>query len=111
MSLATLRAEVLRANLAAHGAEVTVTVSGAEAVECDGIWLTPESIETPPAQEFQRREGRWVLVLRKADVPSAPRGTVVVGAPPNGTSQRWVVEGTAKLEADRLYVLLAPEDR
>jgi len=89
---------------------VTVTIPGGEAVETDGIWLTPE---TEDLGDGSRKEGQYVLVLRKADVPTVPRKTMVVGSPPNGDqTRRWMVSGTSRVETDRSYVVVvpAPED-
>ena len=109
MSLSSLRALVLEVNVAAHGMAVTVTVPGGVAVETDGIWMTPETEDVPVGMEFRRREGRYVLVLLRADVPSVPRKTIVVGAPA-GMDQtlRWMVDSTAKVESDRVYVVVVP---
>lgn len=107
MSLAALRALVLQVNVAAHGMPVTVTVPNGEPVSTDGIWFTPET------DGDAQKHGTFVLVLRKADVPSVPRKTIVIGSPPNGDqTRRWMVDSTMKVETDRVYVVLvpAPED-
>ena len=109
MSLTALRALSLSVNMAAHGMPVTVTVAGEDAVETTGIWMTPETEEVSPGGgNTQRREAYRVLVLRRADVPLVPRGTIVVGAPHYGDSQRWRVDGTDRVEVDRVYVIVVP---
>lgn len=108
MGLAELRAAVLDANLAAHGSEVTVTVPGSDPVEVTGIWSSVETEEVPAGMDFRRREGRWALVIRKGDLDRFPRESVVDGAPPGMSSRRWMVDGTTKVEGDRMYVALKP---
>jgi hypothetical protein len=108
MSLSSLRALVLEANVAFHGMPVTVTVPGGDPVETSVIWLTPETEAVPGAQDFRRKEASQVLVLRRADVPLVPRKTIVEGAPHAGVSRRWMVDGTDRVEVDRVYVVLVP---
>jgi len=107
MSLAALRALVLEVNVAAHGMPVTVTIPNGQPVATNGIWLTPET------DGEGRKEGIHVLSIPKADVASVPRKSIVVGAPAGGDQTlRWMVDSTAKVETDRVYVVLvpAPED-
>lgn len=100
---------MLQANMAAHGMPVTVTVPGEDPVETTGVWMTPETTDVPGgAQELRFKEGVQVLVLRREDVASVPRKTIVQGAPHYGATARWMVDGTAKVEADRVYVVLVP---
>jgi hypothetical protein len=108
MGLAELRALVLETNRAAFGSAVTVTVPDEDAVETEAIWASTETEEVD-INGFIRKVGRYVLVLRKADVPTVPRKTIIVGAPPGGTSQRWMVDGTDRVEVDRTYVVLKPQ--
>lgn len=110
MDVRALRALVFQVNTSAHGTPVTITVPYGDPVELDAvIWLTPQTEDVPGDGVFRRKEAQQVIVVPRADVPSLPRGTVVVGAPYAGdTTQRWLVDGIERVEADRVYAVLVP---
>jgi len=112
MDLGALRARVRDANFATHGVPVLVTVLDEDPVETNGIWLTATTEDMPSLMEFQRREVRRILALRRDEVPSVPKGTIIVGPESaGGEDRRWVVDGIDRQEADhtRVIVLLAVE--
>lgn len=114
MALGDLRALVLATNLATLGIPVTVTRPFPDdtAIETRGIWLTTLTDDRPGATDFSRREPYRVMALSRAEVPTTPRGTLIVAPEnPGGTDQTWRVDGIAGQEADhvRVIVVLAPE--
>jgi hypothetical protein len=110
-----LRDLVLETNLAVHGVDVTVTRPAPEdeAIETQGIWITPLTEEMPFNTDLQRHEPRRVMALSLSEVTAVPRGTQIVGPErPGGTSRTWQVDGIERREADhvRVYVLPAGVD-
>ncbi len=93
----------------AFGVAVTVTPSVGDPVETTGAWILPSTESAPSAFAVQRREPREVMALRRDEVGSVPRGTVI-DAPPYGSdvSQRWKVDGFDRVEADIVRVVLVP---
>ena len=111
MDLGSLRALALDVNLAAHGVPITSITrpmpDNEPIVGVRGIWLPPLVEDPPVGRELQRREPRRVLVLRRADVPTVPRGTVIVAPEKAGDpDSTWEVDGTDRLEADRVHVIV-----
>lgn len=112
MDLGSLRALALDLNLSAHGVDVTVTrpVPDDEPIEARGIWLTPTTEGLPIGSELTRREPRRVLALRRADVPTVPRGTLIVAPEKAGDEDtlEWRVDGFEHYEADHVRVIVVP---
>lgn len=109
-----LRALVLDINLTTHGVPATVTRPFPDdtPIVTRGIWLTWDTDAPPTGTEFQRREPRKVLALRRLDVPTVPRGTVILAPQKGGdTVQAWRVDGTETVFADhvRVIVVAAPD--
>lgn len=112
MDLGALRAVVLATNMAAHGVPVTVTLANADPIETTGIWMTPIPELAPTGSRFSTRAAARILVLRKADVPLVPTGTVVLAAEnPGGTARHWRIDGIEREEPahTRAFVLPAPD--
>jgi len=111
MDLAPLRALALDLNLTAHGVDVTVTPTGGAAVETRGLWETPST--EAAGFDLRRQEARRVLVLARAAVASAPRGSIVL-APDRtgGTVLRWRIDGVDRAEDEvlRVFVVRDAED-
>jgi hypothetical protein len=107
MGFGDVRALVLESNMVAHGVDVVVTLPGAAAVETTGIWLTPVTEDFPSSGDFARREPRRVMALSRAELPSVPKGTVIV-APEfeGGDEQYWRVDGHERTEADQVRVIV-----
>jgi hypothetical protein len=105
-----LRALALDLNLSAHGVDVTVTRPAPDdtAIATRGIWLTTETVDVP-AGEFSRREPRRVMALRRANVPTVPRGTLIEAPEKSGDAVTvWRVDGIDRLEADHVRVIVLP---
>ena len=112
MDLGPLRALVRDLNFAAHGFPITVTrpYPDDEAIETRGIWVLPLTVDGPSQQEFTRRDPNRVIALRKDEVETVPRGTII-DAPEysGGTARRWRVEGPERIEADHVRVLVVAD--
>jgi hypothetical protein len=109
MSFGASRAVVLAANFEVHGLPVTVTPPGGDPVETRGIWMTPITEDGPAASEFSRREARHTIALLRSEVPSAPRGTTILGNPVYGAvPSTWRVDGVERSEAEHVRVTVVP---
>lgn len=88
--------------MAAFGLPAVVSVEGKEPVTAaTAFWLPPTTEETPVGGEYTRRESLDVLVLRKSEVPTAPRGTIVEVAYVLGADvETWRVDGFQHGDAD-----------
>lgn len=109
MDLRALRAMAITLNWDVLGVDVTVTPPGGDPIETRGIWVTPLTEQVPVGLDFTRAERRRVIALKKADVPSAPRATVIL-APESGsdTAVAWRVDGTDRIEAEHVRVTVVP---
>ncbi len=105
-----LRALVLQTNLAVHGLPVVVTRPAPDdtPINTSGIWLSPLAEPDPFGQQRTRVQPRKVLVLPRADVNDAPRGTLI-SAPETagGTAVTWQVDGLSDpVDPDSLRLLV-----
>lgn len=116
MGLEGLRELVLGTNLAVHGVTATVTRLPPDdtPIETSAIWVTegldqPVTEGVPFESALQRREPQRVLVLSLADVPTVPRGTLIV-APlvPGGADLMWRVDGSQLVDALQRRVFVMP---
>jgi len=113
MDFGPLRALVLELNLDAHGVDVTVTrpAPDDDPIETSGIWMTTVTEDVPAVMDFQRRDPRRVMALSRADVPTVPRGTLIVAPEKAGDAlQTWRVDGLDSLQADHTRVVVLPVD-
>lgn len=93
----------------AFGVAVTVTPPGEDAIETTGVWVSPLTETWPAGLDLERSEPRHVLALRRDEVASVPRGTVVVAPEQGGgDDQTWRVDGIERVESDHHRVVLVP---
>ncbi len=74
-----------------------------------GIWCTPNTEPMPGGVEFSRREAIRILALRRDDVPTAPKDTVILAPHPEdlgGDPVGWVVDGTDLRAVDHHRVIV-----
>lgn len=110
MAIADVLALVTDANLAVYGVAATVTRPYPDdtPVVTTAIWETAAT-ETTGA-DLRRREVRPVLGLRRDEVPTVPRGTLIEAAPLRGGAvQTWRVEGTARVTDAFTYAVVVAE--
>ena len=107
MDLGSLRTLAFGLNLSAHGVPATLTPPNQPAVTTRVIWATPETQLEPPGAQFGRREPIRIAVISRSDVPSVPRGTLIL-APESagGSDQLWRVDGMERVEADHHRVIV-----
>jgi hypothetical protein len=101
--------------LAAFGLPAVVTrpVPDNDPITTSGIWVAPIPEDLPVGLTLQRQDPLKVFALPLADVPTMPRGTVIVAAETlGGTDVRWLVDGESRREFDhvRVIVVAAAED-
>jgi len=74
------------------------------------IWLTPDAT-LPTGGELQRRSRRKIASLSRRDVPTVPRGTVIV-APEflGGPLHTWREDGTESVKLDEVRVWMILDD-
>ena len=104
MDLTGLRALVRSINFATPG--VPATVGG---VSTRAIWLTPTTENPPAGNDFTRAEPRRSLALRRDEVPTIPRGTVIyVTEPTQSTPRSWRVDSVEAVQSDHHRVVVVP---
>ena len=96
MAFDVMRQFVLDTNFSLWGVPVTVTRPAPDStpIEATGVWL-PAADETPAfGRELARKQPRKVLVVRKSEVPTVPRGTSIAAAELDGGDVlTWSVDG------------------
>lgn len=111
MDLGPLRTLALEINLAAHGVAATVTRPAPDDTPIDttAIWQTePNQDAQPFGSDFIKTEPRRVLALPRSDVPTVPRGTLIVAPEATGgANKNWRADGLERTTADTWRVLVA----
>jgi hypothetical protein len=79
---------------AAFGVSATVRrPTDLAAIVTQAVWLPPVARTDLPGQEMGRAAPGLVLAIPRADVATAPAGTVIVAAPlEGGTARAWLVQ-------------------
>lgn len=111
--LSAIRDLVLEINQFAHGVDAVVTrpAPNDTPIEARALWLTTVSEQRPIGGDAQVSEPQRVMVLSRAEVPSVPRGTLIVAPEKAGAAdQTWQVDGEVGREADQIRVLVLPVD-
>lgn len=101
----------------AHGVPATVTrpMPDETPIVTRGIWMTP-GLSRPFTEAYpgdfnlQRREPERVIVLRRAEVPSLPRGTRIDAPEQSGGAiKAWRVDGIEHVDVAQYRALVVPE--
>lgn len=111
MDLSGLRTLVRDLNFDTHGVPATVTrpFPDATAIETNAIWLTPTT-DGFGGSDLHRQEPRRILCLNRDEVPTVPRGTIVLAPEAfGGATLRWRVEGPDRIDADHTRVIVVPD--
>ena len=86
---------------------VSVSVEGGPA-DITGLWMT-HTLEESGGGTFKRGEIRRVIALRRSDLPTVPRGTILQAPERDGRPiMRWLVDGHELMEADHHRVVVIP---
>jgi hypothetical protein len=114
MDLASLRALAVELNFDAHGRDATVTRPAPDNAEIETriVWMTanqdlnPVGLDDQRFQpDFQRRDPIRILALKRLDVPTAPRGTIIVTQEWGSTEETtWRIDGVAEKHPDHFKV-------
>jgi hypothetical protein len=112
VSFGSLRSLVLGINQAVHGVGATITRPAPDntPIAATVIWVVePVGDSQPYGADFRKVEPRRTLMVPKADVPTMPRGTVIVAPEVDGESNKtWQFDGFERALADqwRIFVKL-----
>lgn len=95
---------------AALGVPATVTRPVSDPIETTGIWVPTAAVDVPESADFRRREAQRVMAFRRDQVPTAPKGTIVL-APEvtGGPVLRFVVDGPEHADREIHQVYLTPD--
>lgn len=107
MDLSPLRALVTSLNFSTHGVAATVTRPSQAAIVTTVIWLTAVTEDLPAGFDLQRATARKAIAVPTADVPTLPRGTVIVAAEAvGGAVKTWTVDGIARVEPGQIRAIV-----
>lgn len=109
MDLAGLRSLVREVNFQTHGVPAVVTPPDADPVSTRIIWLTPTTESLPTGNEIRRADSRRVMAIRRDDVPTVPRGTVIEVTEHLLTSPAtWKTDAMENVFSDHHRVVVVP---
>lgn len=95
---------------AVFGVPATVTRPASAPILTTGIWVPMAAVDSPDGADFGRRETQRVMAFRRDDVPTIPKGTIVL-APEvtGGPVLRFVVDGPEHADREIHQVYLTPD--
>lgn len=95
----------------AFSVPATVTPPDAVAIETRGVWVTSTTESRPGFGDLSKREQIRVLALKRVDVPTVPRKTLIEAPETEaGAVLRWRVDGFETLEADCIRCVVVPAE-
>lgn len=95
----------------AFGVPATVTRPAPDdtPIETTVIWISPAMIDGPAGFDLQRADRRRLLALRRDEVPTAPRGTLIDAPERDGDETlKWRVDSMDSVDADQIKVIVVP---
>lgn len=76
-------------------------------IPTSAIWVSPTIEDVPPGLDIRRVSDIKVLWLPLADVPTVPRGTLIVAPEEGGATEKtWRVDGHSRREYDGVRVIV-----
>jgi hypothetical protein len=112
VDLGPLRTLVRDVSFDTLGVDATVTRPYPDdaAIPTRIVWIRPAAEDAPFGGDIQRRTARRVLALRRDEVPTVPRGTVITAPDPEGGAARqWRVEGPDRVDTATVRVIVVEE--
>lgn len=112
MDLGSLRSLARDVSFDTHGVDATVTRPFPDdaPITTRVIWVTATMEDVPAGLDLQRREARRSLAVRRDDVPTVPRGTIVLAPEPEGgAAQRWRVENPLRSDTATVRVVVVAD--
>lgn len=109
MELGSLRRLALDLNFSAHGVPATITRPAPDDVpiETRVIWMTTAAQDQASGADYTRRDPHRVMVLRRDDVPTAPRGTrILAPEKADDAPETWVIDAHETTQADQHRVIV-----
>lgn len=100
-----LRAVVRDANFATFGVSASVTVPGGTPVETTVIPLTPAHEPAPQGNDVTRAVSRRGFALRRDEVSTVPRGTLIERG---DDSTSWTVDAIDQTTDEEIRVTVVP---
>jgi hypothetical protein len=87
-----------------------VTPPGESPITTTAVWLPSLVEDMPVGRDFNRREPRRVMALRRDEVPDVPRGTVIVAVGEiGGDARNWQIDSIESTEPGHHRVIVIPE--
>lgn len=110
MELGALCDLVLDVNFDLQGVPATVTLPGQAAIDTRVFLLGKLMEDNPVGKDFERREPRRVIAIKRDVVANVPRGTIIVAPEkPGGTERSWQIDGMQSTERDHYRIIVIPE--
>lgn len=93
--------------LDAFGVAATVTIPDGDPVETTILWQPPITEEYPTGSEYRRATPRRRMAIPLSDVPTVPRGTVILAPEVSGeAAAEWSVDETERVDSDHHRVIV-----
>lgn len=112
MDLAPVRTLVRDVSFRALGVAATVTRPYPDdaPITTRVVWITSTMGDVPSGLDVQRREARRALALRRDEVPTVPRGTIILAPDPEGgAANRWRVETPLRIDTATMRVVVVAD--
>lgn len=112
MDLSSLRTLVSATAFETLGVDATITRPHPDnaPITTRIVWMSPLRDDYPAGADFHRREAVRALAVRRDEVPTVPRGTIVTAPDPEGGAlRRWRVEAPDRVDTATVRVIVVPE--
>ena len=92
------------------GEDAAVTRPWENPIPAKVFWLDPLDEPSPIGRDYARRGPRWLLAVRRSEVPELQRGSLINGSgPPGSTISTWQVDSMELVNRECFYVGVIPE--
>lgn len=112
MTLDPLRELVADKSAALLGVTATVEIPYEDPITTTITWGPEFPEEQPVGREYERREPKRVMAIRRSVVPEIPRETVITAAQSVGeTAKEWQVDGIDRVTRSHFHVIVSQVTR